>query len=349
MLGVPYTAAGVNDGETREALVEGRTSQAFRDLPDEQIEALVESLTSLHEGELGVDMLVACGERAIGSLRAFLMHGKPTGIFVPRQRAVRALAELGAKEVLIQYLDLNREISDPVAAHGEEAVQNSAARTLGAWQTDDVYQALERTLQRKHLIGAVETLGEFERPEAIPQLVSALEDDFCRSAAEDALHKLGEAPHFALIEAARAPEPSGNRETPSSRSRRRSVLRLLESLRLVVEDWRKTAALLHDKDPEIAARACAIALAVADDQSKKVAVKRLLEVLPYADWLLQGEIQCWLEAHIDVALPAIKKEIQKRRQADPARQATDSVLRSLLAVARKADGMTDRRQGPKSK
>ena len=348
MLGAPFTAVGVNKGKTREALVEARTSQAFRDLPEEEIEALVQSLNSLHEGELGVDMLVACGERAIGPLRRFLMHDKPVGIFLPRQRAVRALAELGAKDVLIEYLDLNREISDPVAAHGEEAAQNSTARALGAWRTDDVYEALKRVLQRKHLIGAVEILGEFERPEAIPQLVAVLEDDFCRSAAEDALYKLGEAPHSALIEAARAPEPSGNRETPSSRSRRRSVLRLLESLRLVVEDWRKTAALLYDKDPEIAARACAIALAVADDQNKKVAVKRLLEVLPSADWLLQGEIQCWLEAHIDVALPAIEEEIKKRQQADPARQATDSVLRSLLAVARKAVAI-DRSQAPESK
>lgn len=348
MPAAPFTAAGVNDGETREALVEARTSQAFRDLPPEQIEELVQSLNSLHEGELGVDMLVACGERAIGPLREFLMHGKPTGIFLPRQRAVRALAELGAKDVLIQYLDLNLEISDPVAAHGEEAVQNSAARPLGAWRTDDVYEALERVLQRKHLIGAVEVLGEFERPEAVPQFVAILEDDFCRSAAEDALHKLGESSHSALIEAARTPEPSGSRETPSSRSRRRSVLRLLESLRLFVEDWRKTAALLHDRDPEIAARACAIALAVADDQNKKVAIKRLLEVLPSADWLLQGEIQGWLSAHIDVALPAINEEIKKRQQADPARQAADSVLRSLLAVMRKADAMADRGQAPKS-
>jgi hypothetical protein len=51
----------------------------------------------------------------------------------------------------------------------------------------------------------------------------------------------------------------------------------------------------------------------------------------------------------DVALPAIKEEIKKRRQADPARQATDNVLRSLLAVTRKADAMADRGQAPESK
>jgi hypothetical protein len=349
MPGVPSIAAGESNGKTREALVEARTSQAFRDLPEEEIEALVQSLNSLHEGELGIDMLVACGERAVPLLRRFLIQGSPSGIFVPRQRAVRALAQLGAKDVLIEYLDLNREISDPVAAHGEEAVQNSTARALGAWRTDDVYEALERVLQRKHLIGAVETVGEFRRPEAVPQLVAALEDDFCRSAAEDALHKMGEAPHSALIEAARAPEPSGNRETPSSRSRRRSVLRLLESLRLFVQDWRKIAALLHDKDPEIAARACAIALAVADDRNKRFAVKRLLEVLPSCDWLLQGEIQGWLESHIDVARPVINEEIKKRQDGNPAHQATDNILRLLLAVTREAGAIANGDQSPQSK
>ena len=98
-----------------------RSSQAFRDLSDEEIEALVQSLNSLHEGELGVDMLVACGIKAITPLQRFLLQGKPSGIFVPRQRAVRALAELGAKDVLLDYLASAEQIVDPVAAHGEEA------------------------------------------------------------------------------------------------------------------------------------------------------------------------------------------------------------------------------------
>ena len=94
------------------------TGRAFQDLSDEEIQELVESLNSLHEGELGVAMLVACGKRAIPLLRRFLLHGKPSGIFVPRQRAVRALAELGAKDVLLEYLVFERHIADPMAAHG---------------------------------------------------------------------------------------------------------------------------------------------------------------------------------------------------------------------------------------
>jgi hypothetical protein len=320
------------------AVGDRKSGQAFRDLPDEEIEALVQSLNSLHEGELGIDMLVACGERAIGPLRRFLLHGKPSGIFLPKQRAVKALAELGAKQVLLDYLEFDEPIPDPIAAHGEEAVKNTAARALCAWHTEDVYQALLRTLRRRRLLGVIEALGEFPgRSEAVPELVAALEDDFCRSSAEDVLRKLGDVAHFAFIDAARTPNPSGARETPSSRSRRRAALRLLESLRLLVEDWRKVAALLHDSDPEIAARAAAIALNLADRPNQELAVKKMIEVLPAADWLLQGEIQGWLETHLDVALPGINKEIERRQAASVSVQASDSILRLLLAIRRKRD------------
>lgn len=320
------------------AVDDRKIGQAFRDLPDEEIEALVQSLNSLHEGELGIDMLVACGERAIGPLRRFLLYGKPSGIFVPKQRAVKALAELGAKQVLLDYLEFDEPIPDPVAAHGEEAVKNTAARALAAWRTEDVYQALLRTLQRRRLLGVIEALGGFPgRSEAVPGLMAALEDDFCRSSAEDVLRNLGDVAHFALIDAARTPSPSGACETPSSRSRRRAALRLLESLRLWVEDWRKLAALLHDGDPEIAARAAAIALNLADRPNQELAVKKMIEILPAADWLLQGEVEGWLETHLDIALPGINKEIERRQAASVSVQASDSVLRLLLAIRRKQD------------
>lgn len=117
-----------------------------------------------------------------------------------------------------------------MAAHGEEAVKNSAARALAAWRSDDVYQALQMVLQQKELVGTIEALSKFSRPEAVPELVADLEDDFCRSSAEDALRKLGALAHAALVDAARTPDPSGNRERPASQHRRGRALRLLENL-----------------------------------------------------------------------------------------------------------------------
>jgi hypothetical protein len=333
--------------QERQVLVE-RSSQALRDLPDDEIEALVQSLNSLYEGELGIDMLVACGEKAIKPLRSFLLEGRPSSIFVPRQRAVRALAELGAKSVLLDYLVFDQQIVDPVVAHGEEAVKNSAARTLAAWPTEDVFEALCQALRRKPLVGVIETLGGFRRREAVSELVVALEDDFCRSSAEDALGKAGELAHDALIDAARTPDPSGIHERPQSQSRRRCALRLLESLQLRAEDWRQIGALLHDKDPEIAARASAIALAVADQRDRELAVRRLIEVSPVSDWLLQGEIEGWLTKHLDVALPSIHQEIERRRAAPASVQAGDHVLRLLLAVMRSKQEPDQRNAGERN-
>jgi hypothetical protein len=315
--------------------VEGKSRRAFLDLSDEEIQGLLESLNSLHEGELGVAMLVACGERAIPPLRKFLLYGKPSGVFIPRQRAVHALAELGAKHVLLEYLDFEKAIADPVAAYGEEGVKNTTARALAAWRTDDVYQGLLKVLRRRRLPGLIETLGEFERSEAVPDLVAALEDDFCRSAAEEALSKIGEAAHSALMEAAPTPDPSGTGESSSSRSRRRCALRLLRRLRLSPDDWQKLAALLHDSDGEIAARASSIALAVADEPAKRLAVRRLIEVLPAANWLVQGEIESWLEEHLDIAQASIDEEIERRRAVPGLDQSRDDILRLLLAIKSK--------------
>lgn len=323
-------------------MVEQKAAHAFRALSNQEIEGLVQSLHSLHEGELGIDMLVACGEPAIEPLRHFLLAGNPSSIFAPRQRAVRALAQLGAKDVLLEYLLDDRPIPDSTIAHGEEAVRNTAARALSAWHTEDVYQALRRMLRRR-LTGVIEALGEFRRPEALPDLAAALEDDFCRSFAEDALRRIGELAHRVLIDAARTPEPSGIDERPASERRRRCALRLLEPLRLEADDWRLLAALLYDKDREIAARAGAIALLVADERDKKLATRRLIEALPTADWLLQGEIETWLANHLDVALPAIDQEIDRRLGASAQVRAEDDVLRLLLGVRRA--GVADEASG----
>jgi Enolase, N-terminal domain len=54
------------------------------------------------------------------------------------------------------------------------------------------------------------------------------------------------------------------------------------------DDWRRLAALLCDKDPEIAARAGAIALMKGDEEDKRLGAKRIIERLPTPDWLTGG-------------------------------------------------------------
>jgi HEAT repeat protein len=126
-----------------------------------------------------------------------------------------------------EYLSSSRRISDPSVRFGEEAVQNIAARALRKWHSNDVFQELLYLVSTHPLVGAVEALGTFRRREAIPLLVQALGDDVARRPAENALRALAEMARSALVDAARAPEPSAEAESRSSLLRRRSAVRIL--------------------------------------------------------------------------------------------------------------------------
>jgi hypothetical protein len=66
----------------------------------------------------------------------------------------------------------------------------------------------------------------------------------------------------------------------------------------------------------------------------------LSQALPTAEWLLQGEIEAWLLKSLDVALPAVNQEIDRRLEASAQGQAKDDVLRLLLGVRRTQEGLT---------
>ncbi len=76
-------------------------------------------------------------------------------------------------------------------------------------------------------------------------------------------------------------------------------------------------------------------MAVADEPDKKLAIRRLIEVLPAADWLVQGEIESWLEEHLDIAQASIDAEITMRRVVPAAGQSKNDILRLLLAIKSK--------------
>lgn len=310
--------------------------QSQSGLQDDDIGRWIRALESLTGGDLAVSALVACGARAIGSLRDFLLHGRPTTVFQPRQRAVRALAELGSVRVLIEYLRLHKTISDPAVRFAEEAVENTAARALAQWKTDAVYAALLATARERHLVGVVEALGEFGRPEAIPHLIGALEDDVCRRSAEDALRRLGSVAQPALIETARTPEPSRANELPSSVRRRRSAMRILVDMPLAASDWLRLRALLYDQDPEILVAAGRMALHLGSHEEQVLAVNKLLGQLPLSDWLLEAEIEDALVGCYGLARTAIEQAIAARQPIVQA-QGHDHVAALLSAIKSRAE------------
>ena len=167
-----------------------KEASVFRSPSETEIERLIAGLDSVSEGELGVSLLVARGEQAVPPLRHFLLCGSPKSVYVGRQRAVKALGQLGAVSALIEYLTAEKRIPDPILRYSEEAVENTAARELKQWKTDEVFSALLEVINRRPLQGAVEAIGTFGRKEAVPALIQHLEDDIARPAAEEALRLL---------------------------------------------------------------------------------------------------------------------------------------------------------------
>jgi hypothetical protein len=306
-------------------------------LTNADISRHIETLNSLKEGDRAVSELIAYGHRAIEPLRQFLLEGKPSAIYQPRQRAVEALAALGAKEVLVEYLRRHKDIVDPDVRLGEEAVESTAARHLSKWPSEEVYQILLEIAQERCLPGALEALAEFRMPESIPYLVMALEDDVCRPAAEEALRKIGASARLELIHAALTPSPNKEAETPSSLRRRGSAAGLLSEIGVSAEEWRQFHQLLNETDPAILVAVSGMAAKVAETKEKALAVRRLMEALETADWYFREEIGTLLTQFSDVGKCLVEEEIVRRRQLANEKRVVDPVLLTLLRVKHRAE------------
>jgi hypothetical protein len=276
--------------------------------------------------------LIGCGARAIPPLRRLLLQGRPRGIFQPRQLAVETLAQLQAKDVLIEFLEKPTEIEDPVVRFGENAVRSTAARELGRWPTDDVFDCLMRVGLDHQLPGIVETLGAFRRMEAIPYFLWTLGDGVCRSSAEAAIRKFESDARPFLIDAARNPNPSREDENPSSLQRRRWVLRILSDLKVLPQDWKSLRECLEESDAEIVITCARIGLEVAPKPDQLRAVHRLIEMLPRVDWFLRTDVRMALLEHFDVSRELIEDEIARRTAASAKDCVFDVLLRLLINV-----------------
>ena len=113
------------------------------------------------------------------------------GYFKPAAARSKLWPRLNAHDALIEFLEANRSIADPIERLGEDAVINAAARGLANVRERRVLEVFLRLAQRPALIGVIGALGAFERTEAIPVLIDALQDDASRATAESALKKLG--------------------------------------------------------------------------------------------------------------------------------------------------------------
>lgn len=298
------------------------------------IERWIGELNAIHDGDRAVFELIHAGAAAIEPLRRFLIEGRPSGIYQPRQWAVEALSGLGAKQVLIEYLLREKQIPDPVACFGEETVKSAAALELVKWKTPEVFRALMEMSRRLLLPGVVEALGQFANVEAIPHLDQALEDDMCREAAEEAFLRLGVRAREPLLLSALTPLPGAPEERPSSLRRRRSALSLLAEIGLSGEQWRRLEALLDASDPALVIGVAWLAVVSRAGADQNRLAQRLLEVLPAAAWDLRQDAERCLE-ELPGVRPLIETEIRRRESLSRQRQRFDPVLPSLRRAAGK--------------
>jgi PBS lyase HEAT-like repeat len=272
--------------------------------------------------------LISCGRKAVSFLRGLLFQTDPSGIHEPRRWAVRALDRIGAHEVLIDFLNANHSCTDPVAQLGEEAVVNTAAGALAAVPSEEAYQALLRVAQWHPLAGAIEVLGQYRRPEVVPILIRALEDDLARSCAKEVLANFDESIGPALYDAATRKEPAADHESPSSLLRRRAAIRLLSDTRTASGFWNELSPLMRDGDPAVSVGACRIGLDCGNDQQKLEAARRLADLLLSVESALRSEIEDILINHY-----AMVHEIVEERVA---RQEAVSAARSLARIVSRA-------------
>ena len=271
------------------------------------IARLVQGLFSLTEGELSVGALVAFGDRAVPALRRVLLEGTPSTVYLPRQRAVRTLGELGAFWVLREYLLRDKNIADPVLRLAEEAVENTAAREMIRSHSDENVNVLRAVAISRKLPGAVEALAQFRCEAAAPVLVAALESDFCRSAAVEGIRPIYRSAVPYLIESVRSPDPSRSEESSSSLRRRRAAIRLLAEQGVEENAWPSLEFLLSETDDWL--QSCAAEIAVRLNRHEP-ALRILLSHLTSNDWVMVDEIAQFLGQHSSAAREAIVRELE---------------------------------------
>jgi hypothetical protein len=306
---------------------------------DQEVRRLLVCLQSLVDGESAISELAACGPRAIPPLREFLLSGRITSVPQPRMWAVEALALLGARDVLIEYLQAPNRGADAQLQFAEDAVKNTAGRRLSAWRDNETFEILREFSMGRNLPGVIETIAEFERPEAIPCLDRALEDDMCRIAAEDGLRRLGHAARPALVLSAVTSLPKAGDETPSSLCRRRSALRLLTAIGVDRQSWAELRQLLTERDPEVVARLAQIAASVPNHADRATAAAGLVATLGCLPWFVAQEAEEALVALAPQSVPAIDAELFRRSSKAPLARASDEVLRTLMRLKATLGGL----------
>lgn len=279
---------------------------------DAQIEHLISELDSLMDGELAAAKLVAHGACAIPYLERFLLRGPARTVALPRCRAVCALGELGACDALVSYLREYKPPCDPEVLFAEDAVRSIVGQVLFRWRSEEVFEALLTATKQRATRGLILALGEFRRPETVPLLFAALEDDFCREDAKDALRKVSrEASHYAILSVRGLTNAALT--GPAALRRRRATLQLLAEFGISPDEWPDIRGFLDKNDADVVLAVANIGFRVAPATDRSYLVDALFRVSPYLNWVQENDALRLLDEHPDLASPAARSVLAERR------------------------------------
>ena len=278
------------------------------DPTESRLDLALKHLRSLSTGDLGALEAVGIGLPAIPPLRDLLFQREPSGLFQPRCQAVFALAALGAHDVLKEFLNIDNDISDPVERAGEDAVINAVARAVARCCCEPVFRRLLHLASTRKLTGPIEAIGATRRPEVLPCLIAALEDDLARPVAEIALRNFGRDASTALTGGACAVSPRDGDESDSSRRRRRSALRLLSEIgNPMGTDDAMRSGWRSDPDTQIGLLGCCLALDLGDEAERRSAVQQLVRMLGEVRRNFRSDIVEALVRHAPYSWPLIEE------------------------------------------
>jgi hypothetical protein len=106
--------------------------------------------------------------------------------------------------------------------------------------------------------------------------------------------------------------------------------------------WPALRQLMTDGDGKIVLLACKLCLTSASMQDRKNAVRRLIELLSDADWMLTQDIEGCLVVHFDQANDILAAAIPAK-DALPEDDAASRTVRSLLRIKERAEASSNQR------
>ena len=259
------------------------SSIPISELAEATILHLIAALESLTDGELAVDILVACGSRTVPFLSHLLLDGPPQSIAAPRCLAVRALGGLGEKHILLQYLRTWKHPADPAVTMAEDAVRSAAAKELLRWPSQEVFDVLMVCIRERASLGLVEALGAFGRAEAVSVLFHVLLDDICGNAAIEMLRRTPEHTKAFALQLLAASSLEGE-QAPSTLYMLRSTLVLLLGMKVSKTEWASISHLLDWADAEIVITCAEIGMCTASVKEHPAIISNIFRILPDCNW-----------------------------------------------------------------